>query len=281
MTVAVTHAVVSGLFVYPVKSCRGIALNHAQVVATGLQQDRRWMVVDVQGHFVTQREQPRMALIAPELHGVGLRITAPGMTPLIIDGLSIEQRTSVRVWRDHCAAFDEGDTAAAWFSEFLGLAVRLVRFDESQPRLSSREWTGQVEAYNQFSDGFPILVISTASLAELNSRLATPLPMNRFRPNLVLEGLPAYGEDTLDELRTDSLCLRVVKPCTRCKITTTDQATGIAQGTEPISTLMTYRRNPELRGVTFGQNVIIVAGAGNTLSIGQTLQLTHHSREAH
>lgn len=265
---------IRGLYIYPIKSCAGIALDHAELKPAGLAQDRRWMLVNEQGRFVTQREQGRLALVAPMLQGAGLRVAAPDMPQLTITGTAQDMPVNVTVWSDSCRAFDEGDAAAQWFSTFLDMPVRLVRFDESQQRVSNRDWTGEATGLNQFSDGFPLLLIATASLDDLNTRVPVPLPMNRFRPNLVLEGLPAYGEDALYEVHTDSWRLRVVKPCTRCKITTTDQTTGISQGTEPLSTLMKYRRNPQLRGVTFGQNLIVIAGAGTRLSVGEPVQVT-------
>ncbi len=271
------HIVVQGLYVYPIKSCAGIALERAQLTSTGLAQDRRWMLVNAQGRLVTQREQGRLALIAPALRGAGLQITAPGMPLLTIAGTSQATPVTVTVWNDQCRAFDEGDAAAQWFAAFLGISVRLVRFDDSQQRLSNRDWTGEATAFNQFSDGFPLLLISAASLADLNTRVSEPLPMNRFRPNVVLEGLPAYGEDEILELWTDDWRLRAVKPCTRCKITTTDQATGVSQGTEPLSVLMKYRRNPQLRGVTFGQNLIVISGTGAHLSVGQSVQVDYRT----
>jgi uncharacterized protein YcbX len=272
-----TQIHISGLFIYPIKSCAGIALDHAQLMPTGLAQDRRWMVVNAQGRFVTQREQGRMALIAPLLQGAGLQATAPDMPLLTVAGTAQDLPVTVTVWNDQCRAFDEGDAAAQWFSTFLGIPVRLVRFDDSQQRLSNRDWTGEALGFNQFSDGFPLLLVSTASLADLNTRVSTPLPMNRFRPNVVLEGLPAYGEDALHELWAGDWRLRAVKPCTRCKITTTDQATGVSQGTEPLSVLMKYRRNPQLRGVTFGQNLIVIAGDGAALHVGQVVQVNYRS----
>lgn len=267
-----TQATINALYIYPIKSCRGISVRHAEVLSTGLRQDRRWMLVNDKHSFVTQREQPRMALIAPELKGEGLLVSAPEMPPLTISGVAREHTLKVAVWRDQVSAFDEGEVAAQWFSKFLGMSVRLVRFDDAQSRLSSSEFTGDASGCSQFADGFALLVIATASLADLNARLTTPLPMNRFRPNLVLDGLPAYGEDQIHELRSEALALRLVKPCTRCKITTTDQVTGVAQGPEPLSTLMKYRRSAALRGVTFGQNAIVVAGPGAQLTLGQPLQ---------
>ena len=266
-----SELVISGLFVYPIKSCAGTALSEAQLTATGLRNDRRWMLVNEQERFITQREQGRLALITPTVVADGLHINAPGMATLKVSGNSKTAPCSVSVWKDQCNAYDEGRDEASWFSDFLGEPVRLVRFADDQQRISNREWTGDVDALNQFSDGFPILVISTASLADLNARLATALPMNRFRPNLVIDGLPAYGEDDVYEFSAGEVRLRIVKPCTRCKITTTNQATGIAQGPEPLDTLRGYRLDKVLRGVTFGQNAIIAAGVGSRLQLGQSV----------
>jgi uncharacterized protein YcbX len=272
-----SFAKISGLYIYPIKSCRGIALDTATVLATGLDNDRRWMVVNEKSRFVTQREVSKLAMITPTLHQQGLRIEAPGMPVLSVVGTSTQQHVQVMIWKDTCSAFDEGDQTAAWFSEYLGITARLVRFDDSKLRLSSHEWTGELDAPNQFSDGFPILAISEASLADLNSRMSIPLPMNRFRPNIVLDGIRAYAEDQLHELVSNQLRLRAVKSCTRCKIATTDQLTGVSQSTEPLATLMKYRRSLQLRGVTFGQNMIVSTGVGATLQVGQALQVIDKS----
>lgn len=268
-----SHATVTGLYIYPVKSCAGTALDVARLSATGLEHDRRWMIVDTEWRFLTQRELPRMALIAPTLQANGLRLDAPNLPGLHVVPVEGNEATEVTVWRSHCNAFDEGNSVAQWLSEFLQRSVRLVRFDDSRPRFSNREWTGEVEAPNRFSDGYPLLIISQASLDDLNSRLSSPVPMNRFRPNIVIDGVQAYGEDEVHELADGPLRLRVVKPCTRCKITTTDQATGVVMGTEPLATLLKYRRSVELKGVLFGQNVIPIDGMGSTLRIGQSLSI--------
>jgi hypothetical protein len=176
------------------------------------------------------------------------------------------------VWRDHCRAFDQGEAAARWLGDFVGRPLRLVRFDPAQSRLSDPAWTGEVAAPNRFSDGFALLAISRASLADLNARLAAPLPMNRFRPNLVLDGLPAYGEDKVGDLVAGPVRLRRVKPCTRCRITTTNQATGEVEGEEPLRTLKGYRWDATLHGVAFGQNLIVVAGQGTVLRAGAELR---------
>jgi hypothetical protein len=264
----------AGLFSYPVKSCRGIAHEAVLLTEAGLAHDREWMVVTTGGRFLTQREVPQLARIEVALPGDGLRLSAGGAgqvtVPLDFGG----SRTDVTVWRDRCSAFDQGDEAAAWIGSLLGRDARLVRFDPAERRRSDAAWTGAHEAYNRFSDGFPLLVISRASLDDLNSRLTAALPMERFRPNLVLEGLPPYGEDRLEEIASEGVRLRMVKPCTRCSITTTDQQLGIVTGEEPLRTLKTYRWDAALRGVSFGQNAIIVDGAGAALRVGMAFRAT-------
>jgi uncharacterized protein YcbX len=237
------------------------------------------MVVGPEGKFLTQRELPKMALIAPTIIDdaklKGLRLVAPGMPEMEVFVGNDAQERSIEVWRDTLIARDAGDRVALWLSRFLQTNVRLVGFHPNARRVSSREWTGDIESLNQFSDGYAMLAISEASLADLNSRLPgsmSPLPMNRFRPNIVLSGLDAYAEDKIQELQAGDICLRIVKPCTRCKITTTDQTSGTVIGDEPIRTLKSYRWDAALRGVTFGQNVILAAGSGSVLSVGQELR---------
>jgi len=262
----------AALHLYPVKSCRGITVADAMVTEAGLEHDREWMVVTPEGRFVTQRECPRLATIRVTLAGGTIGLAADGAgsvtVPLDLRGAPVD----VTVWRDRCRANDQGEDAARWLSDALARPLRLVRFAPAQRRLSDPAWTGGLEAANRFSDGFALLAISRASLADLNSRLPSPLAMNRFRPNLELEGLPPYGEDDLHDLVAGPLRLRRVKPCTRCVITTTDQSSGVADGDEPLRTLKTYRWDPQLRGVTFGQNLIVVSGAGTQLRAGSDFE---------
>ena len=265
---------IGALNIYPIKSCAGIAVQQARLSATGLEHDRRWMLIKPDGYFLTQREAPRLALIKPVLMNGGVRLSAPGKTGIEVAGTDESHSREVAIWRDVCLAFDEGDAVAEWFSAFLQQPVRMVRFNDERARISNRQWTGERTAENHFSDGYPILVISTASLTDLNLRLAKPLSMNRFRPNIVIEGVAAYAEDQVDEMRGDGFCVKLVKPCTRCKITTTNQETGMVEGEDPLLTLARYRRSLELKGVIFGQNAIILAGIGNTVSVGQSLLLT-------
>jgi len=264
---------IAQLHVYPLKSARGIALEDGLLTRTGLALDRHWMIVGPNGRAVTQRELPRLALLAPSLTETALLLNAPAMSELRVPFAGAGARRRVTIWGDECEALDEGPQAAAWLQQFLAHDLRLVHFDPAHRRLSAPQWTAPYEAESQFADAFPLLALSTASLADLNQRLTQALPMNRFRPNIVLEGLEAYDEDRIDELGDGSIRLRPVKPCTRCKITTTDQDTGVVDGDEPLRTLRQYRYDASLRGVCFGQNLIVVAGAGLRLRRGQALQL--------
>lgn len=263
---------IASLHLYPVKSCRGIDVSAATLTAAGLEHDREWMVVTPQGRFLTQRECPLLATIETSLDADGLTLAAEGADSIAVPLDFRGAPTGVTVWGDSCRAHDQGEVAARWFSELLQRPVRLVRFDPSLRRLSDIAWTGGLESDNRFSDGYALLAISRASLEDLNARLAAPLPMNRFRPNLALDGLAPYGEDDLQDLVAGNLRLRRVKPCTRCVITTTNQATGSIEGDEPLKTLKSYRWDPALRGVAFGQNLVVVSGSGAQVRVGMQLQ---------
>ncbi len=268
---------IAALYTYPVKSARGIEYGEATLTGAGLAEDRLWMIVSAQGRFLTQRELPRLALLVPELTQHTLWLHGVDTAPFALGRASQGTPCRVRVWKDDCAAFDEGDEAAAWLARQLGIPCRLVRFDAAQPRLSDLTWTGALRAENRFSDGFPLLALSTGSLEDLNARLGVPLPVNRFRPNLLLDGLPPYAEDRIDELYSGAVRLKVVKPCTRCRITTTNQDSGELEGEEPLRTLKSYRYDAALHGVCFGQNVIVVSGAGEKLRVGQQLKVRWRS----
>lgn len=282
------QARIARLFVYPVKSCAGIEVQEALLTETGLDLDRAWMVVDDRGEFVSQREQPRLALVQPQFRRSELVLRAPGMLALHLSLDAVEQAGKVRVWDDEVAAYDMGAIAAQWFTDFLSLSeqglptaqspqYRLVRFDPEHKRLSSLKWTGGVEARNQFSDGFPLLVLGQASLDEFNQRLQAAghaaVGVERFRPNLVLSGLEAHDEDRLDTLHISTQSgaaeLKPVKPCPRCPIPNIDPVTALSS---PIvgDTLQAYRQDPRLNGaVTFGMNAIVLSGVGAVLRVGQ------------
>ncbi|SDP57937.1 hypothetical protein SAMN05216303_105189 [Rhodoferax sp. OV413] len=270
-------ATITRLFVYPIKSCAGVELPQATLTETGLEFDRAWMVVDAQGVFVTQRELPRMALVQPELKTFEMVLRAPGMLALHIALDKVEQPVQATVWKDTVAAYDMGDVAAQWFSDFLGKSLRLVRFNPDHRRLSSAQWTGDAEGLNQFSDGYAVLVISEASLDGLNQRLAAAgeaeVGMQRFRPNIVLSGIDAHDEDRLDELLVTTAQgearLRMVKPCPRCPIPNIDPRTAISTPTVG-DMLQTYRQTAVVGGaVAFGMNAIVLDGVDFELRTGQ------------
>ena len=267
---------VASLHVYPIKSCGGVDLSEALLIETGIEFDRAWMLVDAAGAFVTQRELPRMALVQPTLKTSDMVLRAPGMLALHVALDRVEAPVRVTVWNDTVAAYDMGDLCAQWFSDFLGRKLRMVRFDPEHKRLSDHRWTGALDAQNAFADGFPILVTSTAALAELNRRLRSqghaPVTLARFRPNLVLDGLDAHGEDALDEIVFDTddgvVRIKLVKPCARCTIPDVDPLsaeTGHAVG----DTLAGYRADARLEGkITFGMNAVIVEGIERVLRVG-------------
>ena len=261
----------AALFTYPVKSCRGTAHQSVLLEEAGLAHDREWMFVTPGGRFLTQREEPRLARVFASVRPGELLLYAEGAGEVCVPLDARGPRGDVTVWRDRVSAFDQGDEPAAWISSLLGRDARLVRIDPAARRRCDPAWTAGAEAHSRFSDGYPLLVISRASLDDLNSRLPAPLPMDRFRPNLVLDGLPPYGEDKVNEFTAEGIRLRVVKPCTRCSITTTDQAAGAVAGDEPLRTLKSYRWDAALHGVAFGQNTIVIVGAGARLKAGMSL----------
>ena len=265
-----------GVRVHPIKSCAGIEVDSALVIETGLEFDRAWMVVDTHGRFVTQRRLPRMALVRTTFRHGELMLRAPGMLALHLSLDTVEAPVRVRVWDDEVAAFDMGDLCAQWFSDLLGERLRVVRFDPDQRRLSQRKWTGAIEAENAFADAFPLLVASAASLAEVNLRLHdrghAPVAMERFRPNLVLDGLAAHDEDHLDEIVFDAdggpVRIKLVKPCGRCSIPDVDPATGI-QGDAVGAVLAAYRADARIDDqASFGMNAVIVEGIERVLRVG-------------
>ena len=269
---------ISRLFVYPVKSCAGVELREALLTETGFDLDRAWMVVDEQGAFVTQRELPRMALVKPQLKTQEVVLRAPGMLALHLQIDTVEEPVRVRIWKDEVAAYDMGDVAAQWFSDFLGRKLRLVRFDPEQRRLSNTTWTGGAEALNQFSDGYPLLVIGEGSMQQLNDRLAqgghAAVGVERFRPNIVLAGIEPHDEDRVELLKIaaeSEVQLRPVKPCSRCPIPNIDPATGESDPAVG-DALQGYRSNPVLNGaVSFGMNLIAVEGVDQLLRVGQAV----------
>jgi uncharacterized protein len=282
------HATIQNLFVYPIKSCAGVAVQEAILTETGLEFDRAWMVVDAQDEFVTQRELPRMCLIQPTLKQYEMVLRAPGMLALHIALDAVEQPCRAVVWGQECAAYDMGDIAAQWFTDFLAqelpagarpMRLRLVRFDPEHQRLSNKKWTGDVDALNQFSDGYPILVLSQSALDDLNHKLVAQshagVTLQRFRPNIVLAGTEAHDEDRVSTLHITThegtVELALVKPCPRCPIPNVNPTTAVPSP-EVGDMLQTYRQDARVDGaVTFGMNAVTKTGFEHVLRVGQAV----------
>jgi uncharacterized protein YcbX len=263
---------VTGLFTYPIKSCGRLSHQQIELDERGPVWDRHWMVVEPDGMFITAREAPTMQLIQPAFENGCMRLTAPGMTPIDVT-LQREPAPSktVKVWNAVCEAVDEGDDLAAWLSDYLKVECRLVRMMDGFKRLVDPNYAHH-SATTGFSDGFPMLIVSEASLAELNRRLEergkTPVPMSRFRPNVVMTGCDAFAEDEWKTIQIGSMMVDVVKPCARCVMTTVDSTTGqIPDTAEPLATLNTFRKQGTQ--VMFAQNVI--HRAPGSLAVGNVV----------
>jgi len=278
-------AILSELILYPIKSCAGLSVREATLTSAGLSvdavYDREWMVIDEAGRFLSQREHPRMALITPRLKGDTLELRAPGMLrleiPLGLPNPDDERTREVIVWDDTVMAYDCDDITAAWFSNAVGVPCRLVRFHAGATRFASAKWTGEVAAPTLFSDGFPILLAGAASLADLNEKLAAagrdPIPMNRFRPNMVIDGIEAFEEDYAETFALGEALLKPVKPCGRCPIPSVDQATGVP-GPDPLDIMRTYRTKPAMDdAICFGMNSIVTQGDGQRVYVGQPVTM--------
>ena len=278
--------ILSEITLYPIKSCGGISLQEATLTVTGLMTaqiyDREWMVVDGAGVCLTQREHPRMALITPSLKGSTLELRAPGMLrleiPLDLPDPDQAPTLTTQVWDDTVLAYDCDDLSAEWFSQAIGVPCRLARFHAKAERAVSQKWTSGVAATTMFSDGYPMLVAGAASLDDLNDKLRhagrDAIPMNRFRPNLVVAGIEAFEEDYVETFQLGDALLKPVKPCSRCPMPSVDQATG-EFGPDPLDLMQGYRAKPELDGaLCFGMNSILVAGEGQQVRVGQEIVVT-------
>jgi uncharacterized protein YcbX len=278
--------VLSAITLYPIKSCAGLSLEEATLTPLGLMTaqiyDREWMVVDQNGLALTQREHPRMALIKPTLKGATLEVQAPGMLRLEIPlGLPDPQSAptlQTQVWDDSVLAYDCDALTAEWFTKAIGVPCRLARFHANAERAVSATWTKGVQATTMFSDGYPMLVAGTASLEDLNQKLVAAgrqaIPMNRFRPNLVIDGIAAFEEDYAESFQLGEAVLKPVKPCPRCPMPSIDQATG-EFGPDPLDILQSYRAKPELEGaLCFGMNSILIAGEDQRVRVGQEIEVT-------
>ncbi len=297
------HPRVERLLIYPVKSCRGISLSDSVVLDEGLQHDRRWMIVDPQGVFLTQRECPEMARIVPSLPSNAAGVTelnlqlanATGQLDQTSPELRVESSRDagsrkVLIWKFEGQAIDCGHQASKFLSDFLQRPVRLVRFSDAENRLCNKAWTGELTGRTYFSDGYPILVLGQASVVDLAKRMnLANLDIERFRPNIVLSGLAAYEEDFLRSLqlidsedtseaqrqaapRSKPLALRLVKPCPRCPIPKVDPWTGRVAWFDPAAELATYRYHQAAEGAVLGMNSMATQGQGQKIAVGQRLE---------
>jgi uncharacterized protein len=238
------------------------------------------MFVSDAGRFITQRECPGLARIDAVVTESELSLRSHGHPELRCPVSADGPRREVTVWRDHCLAQVSVVDTRDWLESVAGTRGQLVRSLRGDERTSARKFTGEVLAPFRFADAFALLLTNETSLEDLNSRLERPLPMSRFRPNVVLRGLDPYAEDEIDRIRIGDVELRFVKPCTRCIVTTTDQNTGQRDGEEPLSTLRQYRWLASLSGVAFGMNAIVVNGDGESLQVGDQVDIDWRERGA-
>ncbi len=285
----------SEINIYPVKSLKGITLPESRVEARGLRLDRRWMLTDRDGMFFTQREVPKMAVVSIELSGDGLIASAPGMEPIPIPAEPDSgERMRVTVWQSVVEGLSYRGMVNEWFSDLLGRNCRLVLMPESSERHVDERFDSGTDVVS-FADGYPLLLIGEGSLAELNERLwdrykdeelgeKLPLPMNRFRPNVVVEGSEPFAEDRWARAKVGEAIFRVVRSCARCVITTIDQSRGEFDGKEPLKMLSSFRAAKnvfptkfELYGhqpnyALFGEN-LIPENPGTVVRLGDEVEV--------
>ncbi len=260
---------ISSLIYYPIKACRGFEVESANVERMGLENDRRMMVVTSEGEFLTQREYPGLALVTPKLYSGIVELCAPNYESIRVGIQTSGTPISVNIWKSKgVQAIDQGEEAAQWFSDWLGTDVRLVHFADGYKRFVNRTYAVNRDDHTGFADGYPILLTSEEGLADLNSRLDAPVPMNRFRPNVVVKGCSPFAEDTWNRIKAGDVELAVVKPCARCEVTTIDKET-LERRKEPLKTLGKYRK--QKLGAIFGQNVIPLNEG--SLRLGMTVEV--------
>jgi hypothetical protein len=261
----------SEINIYPIKSLKGISLNEAKIEARGLSFDRRWMLVDEDNKFLTQREFPKMATLTTEVSDDHLKVVNGNATLEIPHETGSEVTANVTIWKSSGLKAEVYDSSVnRWFSERLGTACKLVRMPDATKRVVSPNYAiRKYEDTVSFADGYPFMLIGEGSLGDLNSRLEAPVPMNRFRPNFVVSGSDAFAEDGWKKIRIGETVFHVVKPSERCVITTIDQTKG-EKGKEPLKTLNAYRN---FNGkVLFGQN-LIAESAGGVIKVGDEIEI--------
>ena len=263
---------ISDLFVYPVKSCAAVRMEQVVIVPTGFEHDRNWMVVDADGAFVTQRERPSLALVTPQVGDDGIVLQAPGMEPLDLPAEAAGAPITVTLFGETQPAIAASAAADDWFSRYLGGRFRLVRCDPHVLRPGGVQYPARDAAPTSFVDNYGVLVISQASYAALNRKLPHAVPMNRFRPNIVVTGVEDHEEDYITLARCGDVALRFVNPCFRCSLTAIDQQNGMP-GLDPLPVLSTYRYDEAAKGVKFGAYAAISGGVGDRLLVGAELDV--------
>jgi uncharacterized protein YcbX len=276
---------ISGINIYPIKSLKGISLESALVEPRGLQYDRRWMLTDLDGMFFTQREFPRMATIGVRVESGELRVESESAGSMNIPFEPDKgERRQVAIWQSVCDGLVYDGVVSEWFSDAIGTKCQLVLMPDGSERHINPRFDRGGDLVS-FADGYPLMLLGEASLADLNSRLATNLPMNRFRPNIVVSGSGAFAEDDWSEIRVGEAVFRSTKPCERCVITTIDQVAGEKTGKDPLRTLATFRTAKTLmpdrieslgvdpNAVLFGQN-LIPENPGATVRVGDEVTVT-------
>ncbi|MCX6016659.1 MAG: MOSC domain-containing protein [Chloroflexales bacterium] len=259
---------IHALYIYPIKGCRGVSVNQAKVEDIGLADDRRYLVVDADGKFLSQRELPAMARIVVTATATGWQLASDNHAPLQITPFYTGITRLVTIWRNTSTVVDQGNDVAEWLSHVLGQPCRLVRMALGYRRHVDPKYATHPADAVSFADGYASLIANEASLADLNTRLATPIGMDRFRPNIVVSGATAWAEDQWHELQVGNVTMTAVKPCARCTVTTTDQLTG-ERSLEPLATLNTFRK--QALGVIFGQN--LVHGSSGIIHVGDPITL--------
>lgn len=265
----------SEINIYPIKSLAGISLNESVVEEKGLQFDRRWMLVDEKGMFFTQREFPKMATMKVSLENEKLKVICESESVEIPFEPNSDERINVTVWGSRCKAVSYDETINGWFSDILQTNCKLVVMPEdSRRKVNPFYAVRKFEDVVSFADGYPVLLIGEGSLNDLNNRLFDPIPMNRFRPNLVVKDSEAFAEDKWKKIKVGEVIFHLVKPCARCVMTTIDQQTGILDGKEPLKTLSTYRlvKSKGESKINFGQN-LIAENFGKTVKIGDKIEI--------
>jgi uncharacterized protein len=263
---------ISDLFVYPVKSCAGVRMIEVAIVPTGFAFDRNWMVVDADGAFVTQREHAKLARVAPRIDNGGVTLTAPDMDELHLAANGGGEPITITLFGEQHGAMATTPVADAWFSQYLGGAFRLVKCDPHTLRQGGVQYPQRDAAPTSFVDNYGVLVISQASHAALNQKLPEGVPMNRFRPNIVVTGIDEHEEDYFAEARCGEVALRFVNPCYRCNLTSIDQQSGTT-GLDVLPVLQTYRYDEAAKGVKFGAYAAISGGVGARLRVDSDLDV--------